>query len=351
MSSATMKRTASVETTEAPSQDRLKLSSEVELLSQVLDATAATYAAAINDPALGRLQKAMMTAAAIDNLKRSITPAFMKHVMSLMNSPLGFKTDLPSKKNPRPYAESEIKEVLVAALLSGVYPFDNEFNIIAGNLYIAQKGYARLVREIPGLTDLKLAPGIPFEHNGRTCIRFGATWRFNGVSQSLTDAENKPGRVFALITNEYMSADALVGKAIRKGLKAIYEQVTGSIASGAADDSEIVEGEVSPAMANKGDKPSELRGKLQQMAAATAGPSMSDMSATTVDAPPNGNPSTGEMDYTDLLRDIDAAETPEELDRCELRLRKLSEAVELTPEQHDAAISQALARRRVLRGH
>ena len=219
------------------------LTPDIEHVSRTLDEMAAKYATAIDNPALGRLQKAMVTARAIDALRNAITKPFMAQVMSLMNSPLGFKTDLPKKGETRTYSEQEVKDVLVAALLNGVYPYDNEFNIIAGNLYIAQAGYRRKVREIPGLTDLELQPGIPTEHNGRTVVRFGATWKLNGDTQRLLDAEGKPGRYFA--ASAYLGApDAIVGKATRKALKAIYDQVTGSEHTG-QDDSEVTE--VSPA--------------------------------------------------------------------------------------------------------
>src|SRR6185369_4272053 len=75
---------------------------------------------------------------------------------------------------------------------------------------------------------LRLSPGIPTVHNGHTVVRVGASWKMEGVRQALVDAEGKPGRVFAIATNQGSTADNTVGKATRKALKAIYEQVMGS---------------------------------------------------------------------------------------------------------------------------
>lgn len=203
-----------------------------EVLTQTivnLDATAQRYAVAIHEPGLGHLQRAMTTARAINRLRKAITDEIMKDVMALMNTPLGFKTDSGTKKRPALYTQAEVKEVLIAALLNGVFPVNNEFNIISGQLYIAQEGYRRKVKETIGLTDLEIAPSAPYKNSdGRTCVRFCARWKLFGKPMELASGDGKPGRTFAIIDYEGSSPDNLVGKAIRKGLKAVYEMVHGS---------------------------------------------------------------------------------------------------------------------------
>lgn len=222
MTIATQRQTSTL-TTEA----------EEPLLDRVLDQTAARldtvasrYSEALSDATMGRLKRAMLMATGIDALRKAITPEIMRRIMSLMNSPLGFKTD--KSKGNETYDEATVRDCLVSALLQGVYPVGNEFNIIARQTYITKEGYERKLRETDGLTDLVLSPGVPMAHNGQTCVRFAATWNYRGIKGQLIGGDGRPGRVFPIITNQYSSPDAIVGKATRKALKAIYTQIHGS---------------------------------------------------------------------------------------------------------------------------
>lgn len=203
-----------------------------DLLDKVLAATVASldrkataYSERINDPSLPKLSRAMILATAIDLLGKAITPQVMAKVLELQDTPLGFMTD---RKREGGYESAIVKECLIAALLSGVYPTGNEFNIISGRMYITQNGYRRKVREINGLKNLRLSPGVPFVHNGQTVVRFAASWLKNGVEDQLMGPDGKPGLAFAVRVNQNMGADGVIGKATRKALKAIFEQVCGS---------------------------------------------------------------------------------------------------------------------------
>jgi hypothetical protein len=247
-------RVATKPTTEArpatPDPDAI-LDQVIEATVNRVDAITANYSAAIhNTPA--PLRRAMLMADGIQKLRQAITPEVMRRFMSLMNTPLGFKTDRPSRKENTEYPESTVKDCVIAGLLAGVFPVGNEMNIISGQCYVTKEGYQRKVKELPGLTDLALNPGVPVAHNGRTVIRVAATWRHQGRAQQLLDPEGKPGRVFALITHESSSADNLVGKATRKALKAIYEQVTGSAVGLVEGEIDELPGEGSSAPASNG---------------------------------------------------------------------------------------------------
>jgi hypothetical protein len=104
----------------------------------------------------------------------------------------------------------------------------NEFNIIAQRCYITKEGYQRKTREIPGLTDLNTAFGVPVQHNGHTVVRCAARWKLRGSAMELTDSEGKPGRMIPIRVNQGLSVDAMLGKAERKTLKAVWENVYGS---------------------------------------------------------------------------------------------------------------------------
>src|SRR5262249_34743664 len=138
---------------------------------------------------------------------------------------LGFQTD---KDQQGGYAEPAVKEALVEAMLLGVFPVGGEFAIISGRVYITRQGFERLVREIDGLTDLEVVPGVPAQHNGETCVGVAARWRCRGVPCELSDGDGKVGRVFPVRINKAMGVDAVIGKAKRKALAAIYAQVLGS---------------------------------------------------------------------------------------------------------------------------
>lgn len=338
MSTATAARQQSKPAKETP--ERIQLPTEIQQASAALDVLAEQYALTMSDGAMGRLQRALITAKGVELLRDAINDDVMKMVMSLMDNPLGFRCD-------KAYPKEKVKEVLVAALLSGVYPLGNEFNIIAGNLYITQNGYRRKVRELPGLTDLVVSPGVPTVHNGQTCVRFGATWKLDGKPQMLRDAEGKPGRVFAIITHGQGSPDQAVGKAIRKGLKAVYDQVTGSEQSGEVDDADV--SELLPAAGEKANGESssraeQLANRLKGQAEPKAAPEQSPAAPVAVE----DNPLTeAEIVYNELLQDINAAETTQDLDQCQERLRKVAGVVGSM--RHEALVSAYTAKGRALR--
>lgn len=215
--------------------EEAKLDRVIEGYADRLDAIASAYTEALeHTPA--PLRRAMMMAEGIAKLRKAMTREIMDRIMGLMNSKLGFRTDRPSAKQPKPYLPEEVRDAVIEGLLKGVYPVGNEMNIIAGQCYVTQEGYTRRVRELPGLTDLKLSPGNPKFQDGRWLVRYGATWRYEGIEHALIDGEGKAGRVFPVVGYENSGPDQIIGKATRKALKAIYEECTGSEQSGEIDD-------------------------------------------------------------------------------------------------------------------
>lgn len=230
-----------------------------------LEETSRRYADAVADPTLGRLARAMVMAEGIEKLRQQLAGPVMKRIMGLMNSPLGFKTDRgpQNPKNPQPYDEITVRDAVIVALLNGVYPLFNEMNIIAGQCYITKEGYQRKVREIPELTDLVLSPGVPFAHNGQTTVRYAATWRYRGLEGKLVDGEGKNGIGIPIPSNQFMGPDAIIGKATRKALKRIYEQVTGSVHTiddGDAED--VAVGSQTVQAPSKATEPGKTRGEI-----------------------------------------------------------------------------------------
>jgi hypothetical protein len=179
------------------------------------------------------LMQAVTLAHGVTQLRRLLSDDIMKSIfMPLQGTPLGFVTD---KDKEGGYPISVVRDCLVEGMIHGLHPIGNEWNIIAGRCYAAKNGYARLVAEFPGLTDLCLVPGVPAAAGEKgALVPFRATWRLNGKTMELLrqavkmpDGSINDTRV-AVKVNAGMGADAIIGKATRKILKAIYDQITGS---------------------------------------------------------------------------------------------------------------------------
>ncbi len=190
---------------------------------------------------VGVFTRAIHLAQGVTSLREMVDDAVMDHVMSLMNTEIGFKTDKDparpawnsqtnSWERPSPYPREVVKECFIQAILWGAMPVGNEFNIIASNTYLTKQYYMRAVGAIEGVTDVKNSPGAPMMNADASAakIRVAVTWRLNGKHDQLLDCEGKPGRVFEIKVNKRMGVDAIVGKALRKAYHAAFMQITGS---------------------------------------------------------------------------------------------------------------------------
>ena len=101
----------------------------------------------------GQFQKAFMMASGIGQLRKMISNEMMDQIMPLMNTSLGFKTDKDpnqedwkTKKPHVPYSKEIVKDCLIEAVLRGVQPVGNQFNIISAGCYITKEGFTRLLK-------------------------------------------------------------------------------------------------------------------------------------------------------------------------------------------------------------
>lgn len=221
------------------------------------------YMERMASPALGSLQKAVVAATAINVVRGALTDEVMNLFLPLMDSPLGFKTDR------KQYSTEDVKTCLVQALLVGVLPFGNRFNIISGQCYITQQGYEGLVRGIPGLTDLDYIAGTPtILDGGKTAaIRVVLKWKIDGREMSLVNEKGESGnRLFTVAVNAGMGPDAIIGKAKRKALKAAYELLMGSDLTPADGDLDDM-GPAIPIEPAATEKPSRTAGLREKLAA------------------------------------------------------------------------------------
>lgn len=165
-------------------------------------------------------EKAYLLAESTARLKEMLTTQYMKPIMQLQGSRLGFKTD---KDTSGGYSEAIVKNCLIEAVLSGVQPFGNQFNIIANNMYITKEGYGYLLKNIEGLSyNIKHSLPRIDQAKGSSAIVMNIEWSMNGgVTQK--HSIDIPVKV-----NKFMGTDAVIGKALRKSRKWLYETITGS---------------------------------------------------------------------------------------------------------------------------
>lgn len=166
------------------------------------------------------LIEARERARSIEELRAALTDKVMAEFMPLMNTPLGFRTDRPSKRYPQPYTVQQVREVFVQALFWKLPLLNNVINIISEQCYITGEGFTYLLKHMDGLTDLMILPEVPIRSAGGAVVPFTASWVMKGVPNKIT------GRV-PVRTDEYSTIDQIIGKAMAKIRGRVYETLTG----------------------------------------------------------------------------------------------------------------------------
>lgn len=164
-------------------------------------------------------ERAYTVAYATGELKKLLTAEYMKPIMALQGSRLGFKTD---KDRDGGYSEEVVKHCLIEATLTGVQPSGNQFNIIAGNCYITKEGFGYLLKNISGLVyDITFElPRINADKSG-AAITAIINWTFQG------QAREKKIEI-PVKMNAAMGTDAVIGKATRKARAWLFNTITGN---------------------------------------------------------------------------------------------------------------------------
>lgn len=185
----------------------------------------------------GKLTKALVLGNAITTLDNLLTKEIMAPIMKLAGSKLGFRTD---KDLYGGYTEDIVKRCFIEALLVGVEPVGNQFNIIANNLYVTKEGCTHLLSQIKGLT-YSVVPQIPavIEDKGEysALCKVKVFWTINSVSSdqelefSCKGATDRKGK-------HITGMDAYNGKAERKAKHWLYSQLSGQyVGEGEVEDS------------------------------------------------------------------------------------------------------------------
>lgn len=169
-----------------------------------------------SDNLLG-FEKAFLVANAISQLKEFLTPEYMKPIMELQGNKLGFKTD---KDKDGGYPEAVVKNCLIEAVLFGLQPYGNQFNIIKGNMYATKEGLGSLLKSMKGLS-YDMTPELPRINGSSSATLMNINWTLNGTTQS------KKLEIPIKVDN-FMGVDAILGKAYRKARKWLYDTITSS---------------------------------------------------------------------------------------------------------------------------
>jgi hypothetical protein len=191
------------------------------------------------------LRKAIIMAKAIPAIKAALMP-LMDDLMELMDTPLGFKTDRPpgtmkDGKRVEPYTKNQVADVLTIGLLRGFRVTLNEINIISAQFYGTKEGYERLLKDLPGLTDLRIDVGVPTNVGDKgAVVNCKASWKYRGTEGSLIC---EGGYAIPVKMNAGMGTDAAQGKATSKMLRRIYKIIT-NLDPGGDDDEDTVEGHI-----------------------------------------------------------------------------------------------------------
>jgi len=172
----------------------------------------------LNQTNLQGFERAYTTAQSIEVLKTLLTDEYMKPIMQLQGNRLGFKSD---KDKSGGYPMEQVKNCLIEAVLMGLQPYGNEFNIIAGNTYATKEGLGRLLASWKGLK-YSLICGVPKPaQDGKSAvIDVNIKWAINGESKE----ETIP---ISVKMDAYTSVDALIGKATRKGRAWLVSAISG----------------------------------------------------------------------------------------------------------------------------
>lgn len=199
-------------------------------VSKIIDSEISTVLASN----VNGFQKAFVMSSAIDIIKEQLTDEYMKPIMALQGSSLGFKTDQDTIKEKNAagkwitkkgdgYPMEIVRECLIEATFLGLEVTGNQFNIIGGNMYPTREGFGALLDKMHNLkknftyTNIQQPAGQKVAN-----VTVLIVWQFDG------DTVKKQSIDFPIKSNEYTSYDALIGKAERKAKRWLYNTIKGT---------------------------------------------------------------------------------------------------------------------------
>lgn len=186
--------------------------------------------AAFGSGSSGNIIAALQVAESMENLRRLFDePAIQARITALQDTAIGFRTDRDPKTKKRgtqeyntAYPYNVVKDCAIEAGLRGLQLVGNQWNIISGRTYCTKEGFEFLIKGLKHVTDFKVNLGVPANKPGGVIIECEGSWNNDGKPQSLKSS-------IPVKSDDYSSADQLLGKATRKFLKRCYEMMTGNV--------------------------------------------------------------------------------------------------------------------------
>lgn len=157
--------------------------------------------------------RALAVGRAYLDIKKELTTQ-MDFVVALAGQANGFKCD-------KDYPAEKIKQCAIDALIAGCQLTGNQWNIIGGNMYIAQLGWKRKLAITPGFKFLDV-PTFKDPVDGKGYVRIECSQKY-----SMDGKEDKYEFTAIVRTNGGSNIDNNIGKAKAKLWHALYEKLTG----------------------------------------------------------------------------------------------------------------------------
>lgn len=203
--------------------DAIVPQSELEQV-MALDRTSRAVSKQLLEMAGNEAAKALIIARSIKQFRSLLTDNVMRDIMELQNNPLGFRTD----KTDSGYPIAVVRDCVTQAFMRGLRVSGNEFNIIAGNLYVTKEGFERLLAEMDGLANLQIQIGVPSSDTNGALVPAQASWNYCGQAMSMEWQKGVADYRIPIRVNKAMGIDAIMGKAKSKVLRHVYARITGS---------------------------------------------------------------------------------------------------------------------------
>lgn len=175
---------------------------------------------------VGNFAAAFNAVGVITLLREALTDEVMDKVfMPLMNTKIGFRTDRDGKsRGGKPalplYDRGTVRECLIDAVIIGLLPTGNQFNIISGTMYPTKEGYTALLKKL-GVKYIIDIGQDRSQVQGIAELPCKISYEYNGEKTGFTV-------VASVKRDQYSSNDQIRGKAERRAKKALYEYITGS---------------------------------------------------------------------------------------------------------------------------
>jgi hypothetical protein len=180
------------------------------------------------------VRKLLATAQAVEQLEKALSADDATRLLkALEGRPIGFKTD-------RKYDIAVIRSAATEAIIHGARLNGDEFQVISGQCYLGQRYYRRMLDELPHVTRVDCAIGLPERGDVQSTTSGGGTnymMLIPGVASCVVNGHAVEVEAVQTATRDTRLAivayegdiDGTAGKAKRRLLKRLYEMVCSGV--------------------------------------------------------------------------------------------------------------------------